>query len=273
MVSVHPQIEYPESDGLPLADNTIQFRYITTIQGGLDALYADDPNVFIAGDLLWYPVEGDNQTRMAPDVMVALGRPKGDRRSYRQWEENNIAPQVVFEIASRSNTLKELEEKKLKFYNRYGVQEYYLFDPDRVKLKGWIRQPQGELLPIASMQNWVSPLLKVRFELTEAGELQLYTPTGERFATYVEAIARVRNTVLELEQKDLELEQEQERSQEIQEALQREREQLQQERERNQQLEQAQRKAIAPLAAMGLDAEAIANILSLPVETVQDYLQ
>ncbi|MDJ1176539.1 Uma2 family endonuclease [Roseofilum capinflatum] len=259
MVSVHPQIEYPESDGLPLADNTIQFRYITTIQGGLDALYADDPNVFIAGDLLWYPVEGDNQTRMAPDVMVALGRPKGDRRSYRQWEENNIAPQVVFEIASRSNTLKELEEKKLKFYNRYGVQEYYLFDPDRVKLKGWIRQPQGELLPIASMQNWVSPLLKVRFELTEAGELQLYTPTGERFATYVEAIARVRNTVLELEQ-------EQERSQQ---ALL----ELQQERERIQQLEQAQRQAIAPLAAMGLDAEAIANILSLPVETVQDYLQ
>lgn len=251
MVSVHPQIEYPESDGLPLADNTIQFRYITTIQGGLDALYSNDSNVFIAGDLLWYPVEGDNQTRMAPDVMVAFGRPKGDRGSYRQWEENNIAPQVVFEIASPSNTLKELEEKKLKFYNRYGVQEYYLFDPERGKLKGWMRQPQGNLLPIASMQNWVSPLLNVQFVLTEGGELQLYSPSGERFATYVEAIAQVENTRLELEQKDLELEQKEE---EIE------------------QLKQAQRQAIAPLAAMGLDPEAIAQILSLPVETVQDNL-
>lgn len=230
MVSVHPQIEYPESDGLPLADNTLQFRYITTIQGGLDALYSDNPDVFIAGDLLWYPVEGDNETRMAPDVMVAFGRPKGDRRSYKQWEEGGIAPQVVFEIASRSNTLKELEEKKLKFYNRYGVQEYYLFDPERGTLKGWRRQQEDELLPIASMQNWVSPLLKVRFQVTEVGELELYTPSGERFATYVEAIARI------------------------------------------QQLEQAQRRAIAPLAAMGLDAEAIANILSLSLETVQNYL-
>lgn len=237
MVSVHPQIEYPESDGLPLADNTLQFRYITTIQGGLDALYSDNPDVFIAGDLLWYPVEGDNETRMAPDVMVAFGRPKGDRRSYKQWEENQIAPQVVFEIASRSNTLKELEEKKLKFYNRYGVQEYYLFDPERGTLKGWRRQQEDELLPIASMQNWVSPLLKVRFQVTEVGELELYTPSGERFATYVEAIA-----------------------------------QLKRERERIQQLEQAQRGAIAPLAAMGLDAEAIANILSLSLETVQNYL-
>lgn len=237
MVSVHPQIEYPESDGLLLADNTIQFRYITTIQGGLDALYSDNPDVFIAGDLLWYPIEGDNETRIAPDVMVAFGRPKGDRRSYKQWEEGGIAPQVVFEIASRSNTLKELEETKLKFYNRYGVQEYYLFDPERGTLKGWMRRQEDELLPIPSMQNWVSPLLKVRFQVTERGELELYTPRGERFATYVEAIA-----------------------------------QLQRERERIQELEQAQRGAIAPLAAMGLDAEAIANILSLSLETVQNYL-
>ncbi|MBP0027071.1 Uma2 family endonuclease [Roseofilum sp. Guam] len=251
MVSVHPQIEYPESDGLPLADNTIQFRYITTIQGGLDALYANDPNVFIAGDLFWYPVEGDKKIRVAPDVMVAFGRPKGDRGSYRQWQEDNIAPQVVFEIASPSNTIKELEEEKLDFYNRYGVREYYLFDPERGKLKGWMCQRQGVLLPIESMENWVSPLLNVRFVLTEGGELQLYSPTGERFATYVEAIAQVQ--------------QERDRSQEMFE-------QLQRERDRSQQLEQAQRQAIAPLAAMGLDAEAIAKILSLSVETVQDYL-
>ncbi|MDJ1185133.1 hypothetical protein [Roseofilum casamattae] len=37
-------------------------------------------------------------------------------------------------------------------------------------------------------------------------------------------------------------------------------------------MKQAQYKAIAPLAAMGLEASAIAHILSLPVETVQDYL-
>lgn len=31
-----------------MSDNTKQFRWITTIQGGLDALFRDDPNVFVA---------------------------------------------------------------------------------------------------------------------------------------------------------------------------------------------------------------------------------
>ena len=86
------QLTYPHSDGQPVADNTTQFRWIVTIQGGLEALFRDDPQVFVAGDLFWYPVEGHPELRMAPDVLVAFGRPKGDRSSYLQWEEDGIAP-------------------------------------------------------------------------------------------------------------------------------------------------------------------------------------
>ena len=57
------EIYYPESDGKPMADNTRQFRYIVTIHSGIADLFAGDPNVFVAGDLLWYPVEGSNTTR------------------------------------------------------------------------------------------------------------------------------------------------------------------------------------------------------------------
>ena len=72
-----PAIIYPDCDGEPMADNTLQFEWIVTIKEGLDDLFRDDPNVFVAGDLLWYPVEGDPKTRMAPDALVAFGRPKG----------------------------------------------------------------------------------------------------------------------------------------------------------------------------------------------------
>ncbi|NEO44000.1 MAG: Uma2 family endonuclease [Moorea sp. SIO4A3] len=202
------EIIYPESDGLPLADNTLQFRLITTIQGGIDALFKDNPNVFVAGDLFWYPVEGEPNTKQAPDVMVVFGRPKGDeafakrgqrpqlprlcdRRSYKQWEEDNRPPQVVFEIASWSNTKTELEDKKFRFYQRYGVEEYYIFDPEQGVLKGWLRSGKthsGKTLEaIDQMSGWVSPRLKVRFELSDQ-TLQLYQPNGERFATYVEIV-------------------------------------------------------------------------------------
>lgn len=87
-----PVVVYPESDGQPMADNSLQLEYIVTLKGGLDAEFREDPNVFVAGDLLWYPVEGEPSIRRAPDVLVVYGRPKGHRGSYRQWEEGGVAP-------------------------------------------------------------------------------------------------------------------------------------------------------------------------------------
>jgi Uma2 family endonuclease len=178
-------IIYPDSDGKPMADNTKQFEWITTIAGGLQALFADDPNVFVAGDLLWYPVEGDNKTRIAPDALVAFGRPQGYRGSYKQWEEDGVAPQVVFEVLSPGNTRKEMADK-LAFYDHYGVEEYYLYDPDTGRLQGWLRQG-GQLVEIARMHGWVSPRLKVHFDL-DGMDLCLTRPDGRRLVSYVEVV-------------------------------------------------------------------------------------
>lgn len=182
-IAAQNQIIYPERDGQPMSDNTKQFRWIVTIQGGLDSLFAGNPEVFVAGDLLWYPVEGDNKTRIAPDAMVVFGRPKGDRGSYLQWREDNIPPQVVFEVLSPGNRLGEML-KKLKFYERYGVEEYYMYDPDDEDLSGWLRFGE-ELQEIEQLSGWVSPRLGIKFEPKSTG-LEIYRPDGQKFATYVE---------------------------------------------------------------------------------------
>ncbi len=173
------EIIYPDSDGEPMADNTLQWEWIATIKGGLDALFRDDPNVFVAGDLLWYPVEGDSTIRTAPDAMVAFGRPKGYRGSYMQWREGGVAPQVVFEILSPGNRFGEML-RKFRFYERYGVEEYYIYDPDRVVLDGWLRAG-SELREIPAMDGWVSPRLGVRFdmsgsELPSSGRMAVRSP-------------------------------------------------------------------------------------------------
>ncbi|NER78692.1 MAG: hypothetical protein F6K42_03760 [Leptolyngbya sp. SIO1D8] len=176
-------IIYPDSNGQPMADNTQQFRWITTIKHNLDWLFAADSNIFIAGDLLWYPVEGRPDITTAPDVLVVFGCPKGDRGSYKQWEEADIAPQVVFEILSPSNTRIRMAEKLL-FYERHGVEEYYLYDPDTIYLEGWLRGDSG-LEAITSIRGWVSPRLQIRFELSEE-TLTIYDPAGIPFLSYVE---------------------------------------------------------------------------------------
>ncbi len=209
-------IVYPDSDGQPMADNTRQFRWITVIQYNLDWLFANDETVFVAGDLLWYPVEGNNKLCQAPDVMVAFGAGKGDRGSYLQWKEQGIVPQVVFEILSPSNTLTELNKKQV-FYNRYGVEEYYVYDPDKNDLSGWLRRTEG-LDVIEPIKGWVSPRLGIRFEPSDE-TLQLFRPDGMPFATYAEVSQQLAAALQAVEQERERAEQERERAERLAERL------------------------------------------------------
>jgi Uma2 family endonuclease len=177
------EVTYPDSDGNPMAENTEHFELIFWIEKNLELIFADQPEVFVAGDLLWYPIEGNNVIRQAPDVMVAFNRPKGYRGSYKQWEEGNIPPQVVFEILSPGNRWGEMT-RKFAFYQRYGVEEYYVYNPRQSEINGW-QVMEGILEEIPDLQNWISPRLGIRFEITETG-LQLYHPDDRPFVGFLE---------------------------------------------------------------------------------------
>ena len=178
---IRKRIIYPDSDGQPIADNTLQFKWIHTIFGGVDGVFKDDPNVLVAGDLLWYPVEGEPTVRCAPDVVVAFGRPKGERGSYKQWLEGNVPFQVVFEVLSPGNRAAEMI-RKFNFYQQHGVDEYYIYDPDRIKLEGFQRQ-DGALIEIPEMNGWRSPRTGIRFNM-DGDDLLIEAPDGKPFLTY-----------------------------------------------------------------------------------------
>ncbi|WP_435184750.1 Uma2 family endonuclease [Cylindrospermopsis raciborskii G7] len=181
--TIASEIVYPESDGEPMADNTRQFTWIVKIKENLEILFKCNADVFVAGDLFWYPVKGSNKIKLAPDTMVVFGRPKGHRGSYRQWEEDNIPPQVVFEILSPGNTQDEMDKKKL-FYLKHGVEEYYVYDPDRISLEVSIRE-NNSFKEIKDFSVWTSPRLNIRFDMT-GDELVIYYPDGGRFLSPVE---------------------------------------------------------------------------------------
>ena len=186
----HHAVIYPESDGKPISDHTLQFEWIVAIKTNLEAWFAQTPDVFVAGDLLWYPVEGSPVIRAAPDAMVVFGRPKNQRGSYQQWKEDDIAPQVVFEIWSPGNRIGEMVSKFL-FYQRHGVEEYYLYDPFRLEFYAWRRGEDGigeqELLPVDDdLNGYISPLLGIRFDFTPGKPLQVFLPNGEPFQTFTE---------------------------------------------------------------------------------------
>ena len=174
-------IVYPDSDGEPMSDNTKQARWITVFHGNLSVLLHG--KAFVALNLLWYARENFPEECAAPDVFAAFGRPQGERGSYKQWEEGDVAPQVVFEIRSPGNSDEEMAKKSI-FYEEHGVEEYYIYDPETNDLQVFRRRGT-----VFIRQNFVdeytSPRLGIRFGLT-CDEMRVFYPDGRRFLTFEE---------------------------------------------------------------------------------------
>lgn len=253
---------YPDSDGELMADNTEQYQWIVMLVENLKRLLKNEL-AFVAGDLLWYPVQVETITgeplpkvpRQAPDAMVAFGRPDGYRGSYQQWKEDDIAPQVVFESLSPSNTHIERAEKQY-FYQKYGVEEIYFYDLQQQDFWGLVRNDGDWDWVMDLNMPWISPLLKIRFEMFEDG-LAVYYPDGEPFK-------RLKQFAEERDQVQVERDQAQAERDQIQaerDEIQLERDQAQTERDRAQvERDQAQAerdRLAAKLKALGIDPEVL----------------
>ena len=126
--SPESEVDYPSSDGLALHGTN---RHALAAHLAVEALrrhFVNDRKVFVGDGIFVYYVEGDNDTRLAPDVMVVRGierRPL--RRSYKIWEEP--VPQFVLEVASLS-TVDRDRGFKMEQYRRLGVREYWQLDQE-----------------------------------------------------------------------------------------------------------------------------------------------
>ncbi|NEO84705.1 MAG: Uma2 family endonuclease [Spirulina sp. SIO3F2] len=244
-----PQTLYPDSDGKPMADNTLQYRWIVRLVSNLQYLLRDEV-AFVAGDLQWYPMQVQDYPApcQAPDAMVVLGRPDGDRGSYQQWKEDNVAPQVVFEILSPSNTHHEMAKKQM-FYQEHGVLEMYFYDPKSYDFWGFTRASSTKNCMLVTPLNlpWTSPILQIRFELFEDG-LAVFYPDGEPFKEPQEVFAE-RNQAQQLQtQTQAQLAQAQEQLEQAQQLQAETQVQL----KRTQQL---QARAFAKLQELGIDPD------------------
>jgi Uma2 family endonuclease len=199
---------YPESDGKPMGETDVHIDAVIYLREALRDYFRDDLQVYVAGNMLLYYEEGNPAACVAPDVFVVQGVAKGERRTYRLWEEGQ-PPSVVFEITSRGTRLEDLGTKRA-VYAMLGVQEYFLYDPLgeylRPPLQGY-RLQEGEyqrILPEANGEL-ISQTLVLELQVEE-GRLRLVNPaTGERLLTPAEAQAARRAAEIELERLRAEL--------------------------------------------------------------------
>src|SRR6185295_11700145 len=126
-IPLEKEMEYPSSDGQPMAEGPEHLQVMIDLIDGLTRRYAEVPDVWVGGNLFLYYEKGNRKARVSPDVLVAKGVVKQkERRNYLLWEERPLS--LVIEVTSL-RTKRRDEEIKKPLYQQIGTEEYVLFDP------------------------------------------------------------------------------------------------------------------------------------------------
>lgn len=150
-IPLEQEIEYPTSDGQPMAETTLHRKIMSDLIWGLDLRYLEVPDVWVGGNLFLCYEQGNPAAHRAPDVLLAKGVKKWDRPNYLLWEET--PPSLVVEVTSRKTRREDQGDKK-SLYESIGVEEYVLFDPNgdylRPRLQGhWLEKKRYQPISLA----------------------------------------------------------------------------------------------------------------------------
>jgi Uma2 family endonuclease len=120
------EIEYPTSDGQPMAESPEHMQVMFGLIFGLRQRYVAVPDVWVGGNLFLCYEKGNPKACVAPDVLLAKGVAKWDRPNYLLWVEG--PPSLVVEVTSPKTQRRDQHIKK-PLYERLGIEELILFDP------------------------------------------------------------------------------------------------------------------------------------------------
>lgn len=194
------EIFYPDSDGQPMAETDTHRKLILYLTSCLEIFFANREDIYVTGNIMFYFIEGEPTEVVSPDVMVCFGVPKGERTSYKTWEENDVVPSVVIELSSRGTWRKDRVEKRL-LYAMLGVKEYFIFNPLDLKSESRfiaLHLKNGEY-EAAEIKNERVPSEVLGLELVVSGKtLRLFNPQTSEFLKTTEELAE-ENTELKSE--------------------------------------------------------------------------
>lgn len=174
--------EYPAELKKEMGETALHYLLGSEFFHLLRTFFAERNDISVAANQMVYYEKRNTKKWLAPDVFICFGVENKLRRTFKVWEEG-VFPQVVVEIASDSTFENDLGGKRLD-YERLGVEEYYLLDPERLYLPSPLmafHRETGRLLS-AKVENGrvFSPLLNV--EIVDTGKsFRLFNPITKEF--------------------------------------------------------------------------------------------
>jgi Uma2 family endonuclease len=260
------EIEYPSSDGEPMAESDITRFYMVYSVEALEIYFKQRQDVYVSANSFIYYERGNRDAVVAPDVYVVLGVRKRKRDNYKVWQEGGITPDFVLEITSETTQEKD-QEVKPEIYRNLSVREYFQYDPSgdylNPILQG-VRLVEGSYEPIAAHVTafdtfglW-SEVLGLELQIV-SGELRFRDPqTGDLLKTHGELDAALQQTEEALQQTE--------------EALQQMEEALQEEQQARSQVESALKSLVRQLLNSGLEIDRVAQMTQLSEDEIRQLL-
>ncbi|HEX3127719.1 MAG TPA: Uma2 family endonuclease [Thermoanaerobaculia bacterium] len=188
------EIEYPTSDGRPMAESNLHRKVMADLIAALERRYVDEPRVWAGGNFLLYYEQGNPRASVSPDMVLVRGIRKWDRPLYKLWEEGK-PPDFVIEVTSNSTRREDMTTKK-NLYQRLGVAEYVLFDPTgdylHPRLQGY-RLEQGHYLRLAQEPDGslLSRITNLRLQPEKLNLRLIDSRTGEKLLWTAEKDAAI----------------------------------------------------------------------------------
>ena len=191
-------VEYPCSDGQPMAESDIHAQCLMYVAAALKRHFARHAqgDVYVSSNSFLYYERGNPRAVVAPDVYVVIGVPGHLRDSYLLWNEPK-APDFVLEATSASTRREDVGHKR-EVYTALGVAEYFLYDPRgeylTPPLKGYTLD-DGRYRPLPAMTVLPSRGAAIRskvlgLEFRDRRDEQMLrlrdSSTGRDFPTYEE---------------------------------------------------------------------------------------
>lgn len=200
------EVYYPSEERKKMGETDYQHLQISILEQMLRLFLRNKKDVYLASDLIVYYEEGNPNRRFAPDLMVCFGAENKMRRTYKLWEEK-IVPQVIIEIVSKETWKKDVTTKR-RLYERLGVAEYYVVDPEYKYLPSPLfayRLEFGELVRQA-VENKRVFSQALGLELVDTGEdFRFFNPETDEFLPTGEDL-RIENEDLQVKVGRLETE-------------------------------------------------------------------
>jgi Uma2 family endonuclease len=149
--------DLPYEDGVPL-ESSWYLDAMYLLISILRYFWRSRNDVYIGGNMFIYfdPNQVKSRNFRGPDFFVVKGvKDNSPRKSWVVWEEEDLTPNFVIELASPTTADFDLTDKKEVYEQILETPEYVVYDPETEKLRGW-RLTRGQYVPMKpNEQGWL----------------------------------------------------------------------------------------------------------------------